>query len=462
MGKTTCIENARIVTQEEVFSGHIAFESGKITSIGSSDNLPYADTTIDAEQNLVLPGIVDPHVHIDEVPGSRAGSYRTDTAAAALGGVTTIIDFAWQGGDRSLSNKNGELMEGISHKLNKAEQSHVDFGLHGALLYENDETLNDVESAIEAGVTSFKMFRSTYDVGVSKGFIHRAFERIAEHNAVAVLHTEEPSICETAAASLQRNNNSEAKYYPSSRPILAEAMSIDNACQMAIESGVKYYGVHTTSDEAATILDRYQKDRSQIRAETCTHYTIYDRSIHEELGNLPIIAPPLRTEEDREALFKHLERGTLSVISTDHITFQKKDKNAKSWWNSEYGVNSLQYTFPILHDELVIRRGYSYPYLMSLVSTNPAKTFGLSTKGTLQPGKDADIIIFNPDASQTIKAENNASNSDYSIYNGRKIVGRVEDTFLRGERIASNGRLLGVPGDGEFINREIPNWGPMD
>lgn len=454
----TVITGGTVVTTEETFEGAIAIENGAIVAVGDESRLPEADRRVDATGMIVMPGVVDPHVHIDEVPENRAGTYAAETAAAALGGVTTVIDFAWQGGERTSGADERDLVDGIEHKKEQGSRAYVDHSVHGALHYEDGATFEQIEPAIDAGVTSFKMFMSTYEVGVSNGFINEAFAHIADLDAVAVLHTEDPSVCENMLDRLKRDGHGAPEYYPRSRPDYAEAMGAEAALRMAQEAGVKYYGIHTTCRKAAAVIDRFRDDGSRVRAETCIHYTTLDESIHEVLGNLPKIAPPIRTRDDIEAMFEYLDTGTLDVVSTDHAVYHRASKETDTWWESPYGANSLQRSLPVFHDEAINRRDRSYPFLVRVMCTNPAKIFGMPQKGTLAPGTDADIVVFDPDETETITAETNASNSTFSIYEGRTVTGRVKQTFVRGELVADDGEIVTNPGHGEFVEREIPRW----
>lgn len=452
------IAGGQVVTSTDVAARSVAIDDGKIVAVGREDVLPEANERVNAEDKLVMPGVVDPHVHIDEVPENRAGTYEAETGAAALGGVTTFIDFSFQGKDRPATEPGAPAIAGIRHKRANQEEAYVDFSLHSVLRREDKETLDELEDAVNAGVTSFKMFRSTYEIGVGNGFIHEAFRRIADLDAVAALHTEDPDVCQSIASRLKAEGKGDAVHYPDSRPDYAEAMAAEDAVRMARETGVKYYGVHTSCRKAAEVIEEFQDDSSKIRAETCTHYTIFDRSRHEDQGNLPLIAPPLRSEDDIEAMFEFLNNGTLSTVSTDHSVYHEEYKHTDNWWDSPFGAQSLQYSLPVFHEVAVNRRGFSYPFLVRMMSRNPARTFGMPQKGTLEPGTDADVVIFDPSEAFTISAEDNASNSTYSIYEGVEVTGGVDSTFVRGQQVANGGELVGSPGDGQFVERECPDW----
>ena len=170
------------------------------------------------------------------------------------------------------------------------------------------------------------------------------------------------------------------------------------------------------------------------------------------------MSPPLRTPADVDALFDHLRDGALSVVSTDHVPLPLDRKEGGPWWESAFGVNSLQTSLPVFHDEAVNERGFAYPALVRLLCRTPADTFGLPRKGRIEPGADADLVVFDPDETYTITADDNVSNADYSVYEGREVTGRVKQTFVRGELVADDGEVVGEPGHGTFLDRDVPDW----
>jgi dihydropyrimidinase len=454
----TLIEGGTISSGARSFEGAVAIDDGTIVGLGDPRHLPEADRTLDATGKIVMPGIVDPHVHIDD--HVSIDSYETATKAAALGGVTTVIDFAWQAyaGEGSPWEAEGTLAEGIERKRERATDAVVDYGLHGGVLREGSDLFDELEAIVDAGVTSFKMY-TAYEFGLSNGYIHRVLDRLADLDAVGICHTEDDSVCEAVTEKLRAEGRG-ASGYPESRPDYAEAMAADDVARMARRLGAKYYGFHTSCRESAEALERHQEEGSLIRAETCTHYLTLTGDLHEELGNIPRIAPPLRRDEDVDALFDHLERNVLSVVSTDHVAQPREAKAESEWWEGPFGANGLQRSLPVFHDEAVNERGLSYEFLTRVMSRNPAATFGLPGKGTLDPGTDADVVIFDPDAEYTISADDNASKADYSIYEGRTVRGAVETTLVRGVVVADDGEIVGEPGHGEFVERERPDWTP--
>ena len=459
MSVDTVIQGGTVVTADDTIEASVAIDEGEIVAVGSRAAMPDAENSVDASGLLVMPGVVDPHVHVDDM--FSVDSYETATAAAALGGTTTYIDFAWQAwvGELSIFDAEGTLLEGIERKREKGESALVDYGLHGAITRETQGVLDELPDVLNAGVTSIKMF-TAYEHGLSNGFMNRVFKRLADLDGVAVLHTEDPSVCDDLTERFQEEGKGDPEWYPRSRPDYAEAMAAGDAVRMATEAGCRYYGIHTSCRKSAAVLAdfREQYGSDMVRAETCTHYTTLTDDVYEELGNKPMIAPPIREQDDVEAMFEHLSRGSLDVVSTDHCGYKTESKDVENWWESTFGANGLQVSLPIFHDAAVNDRGFSYPFLVRTMSRNPARIFGLSKKGAITPGMDADIVLFDPTETYTVTAADNASEADFSIYEGREVTGRVKKTFSRGELVADDGEIVGTPGHGEFVPREIPNW----
>lgn len=457
MSVQLAVRGGTLVTPDGTFRGDLLVDDGRIAGIVAPGTAADAEETVNAFGLLVFPGVVDPHVHV-EGPNT-IDDYETGSRAAALGGVTSFVTFAWQAwdGPGSSFSKTGGLREAVDRQYEAGADSLVDFSLHATITRDDPAVLDEIAPLVDDGIVSFKIF-TTYDFGLRNGFIERIFEEIAETDGVAVLHTEDDDVCSVRESVMRAEGRGAPTDYPDSRPDHAEAMAADDAVRLAQRAGSKYYGIHTSCRAAAEVIEAAQTDKSQFRGETCVHYTTLDRSAYETQGLLPMIAPPLRTPDDIDGMFEYLQRGTLDVVSTDHVAFTEASKQPDNWWDSVYGANGVQRSLPVFHDEAVNQRGMSYPMLVRLMCSNPAKIFGLTGKGTLAPGTDADFVLFDPDKPQVIESEDNASAADYSIYDGREVVGSVVATYLRGECLVANGELVGESGYGAPIDRVPPDW----
>jgi len=454
----TRLDGGTVVFPTGTADADVLIDGDRIAGIVESDAESSVDATrvVDVSGKMILPGVVDPHVHVADY--NTIDTYETASAAAALGGVTSFINFAWQAwaGEDSDWDQPGPLLEGVERHKKLGQKSHIDYGVHAVVTQQDEATLEAFGALAEAGVTSIKLF-TTYDCGLSYGFMNDALERASELGLVVAVHTEDDSICNRNTEQAAAESRTDPTAYPQARPDYAEALAVDAVARMALEHGAKYYGVHTTSKAAVEALSRYT-DESTVRAETCPHYLTLTEDVYAEQGQLPVIAPPLREASDRSALFSHLASGTLSVIGTDHVANTRAAKERGAWWDGPYGANSLQTSLPIVHEEAVNKRGFSYPFLARAMSDVPARTFGLESKGRIEPGRDADLVVFDPNERWTIDAADNKSKADFSIYDGREVTGRVTHTFVRGSLVAEHGELVGEPGHGSFLNRSVPNW----
>jgi dihydropyrimidinase len=453
----TVIAGGTLVQPGGTIDASIAIDDQKIVAIGDQSELPEARTVVAAAGKLVMPGAVDVHVHLDDMFSND--TYETASKAAARGGTTTMVDFAWQAwvGEASIFDEQSTLLEGVERKREKAEDTLIDYSLHGAITRDDPAVFEELPKLAEDGITSIKMF-TAYEHGLPNGFIDQVFREAADLDLVAVLHTEDSSVCEVITESLKREGKGDPEYYPRSRPDYAEAMAADDAITMAMEANCRYYGIHTTCRKAAEVIADYRETHhDRIRAETCTQYTVADDSLFDEVGLLPMAAPPLRKPEDNEAMFEHLDTGDLDVVSTDHCGYTRDQKQFDDWWDGTFGMNSIQRSLPVFFDEAVDERGFSPSFVVRKLAANPARIFGMPWKGTLDPGTHADVVVFDPHADDPIDPVDNESMSDYSVYEGRE-VGRVERTFVRGELVADENGIVGDAGHGEFVERDIPDW----
>jgi len=453
----TLITGGTIVTESGTFDSCLGIKGETIACLGAEAEMPPAEETIDASEQLVMPGVVDPHVHIDNITSIE--TWDAGSKAAVAGGITSILSFAWQPweGEKSPWDRKGSLTEAVEREKQRVSNSLIDYGFHATLTHEDDSVLDELPELVHNGIQSIKIF-TAYEFGLTNGFIHRVFSRLSQLGGVATVHTEDQSVCKRLQEEHIETGRGDPEWYPSSRPPFAEAMAVDDALRMAADTGVKYYGMHTSCREAMDVFEQFQQDGHAVRGETCTQYTALEESIYESMGCLPIIAPPIRTADDNDAMFESLQDGVLDVVSTDHVAFKRGNKTTDNWWNSKFGANGLQTSLPVFHHEAVNKRGCSYPFLVRVMCASPARLFGFPNKGTLEPGTDADIVLFDPDRSFVITAVDAYSEADYSLFENKEVHGQVTRTLVRGTTVYRDGEIVTPDHTGQFVNRQIPSW----
>jgi len=456
------IKNGRLVTGERIFSGDIGIADGKIAVI--EDNLPAEDTKIiDAKGLLVLPGIIDVHVHL-QLPFCGTVSvddFFTGTRAAACGGVTTVIDFAIQ-------NKSGTLYEAVENRRSEADgKVCVDYSLHAVPTDWRDDIRHEMKEIVDYGISTFKMFMVYRSEGLisEDDALFEALEESAKLGVMIGVHAESVTILEFLT---DRYHTDEMmrKYgaycHALSRPWYVEAEAVSRAINWAEATGGNLYIVHMSDGRSAEILNSAKDRQVNVFAETCPHYLLLDDEFFKlKDGHLYGTCPQLKKPEDQRRLWQALAGGELSVISTDTCTFNTEQK---AMWNGDFtkipfGMPGVETLLPLIYLHGVEAGKISLQRMVQLLSTNPAKLMGMyPQKGSLMLGSDADITIIDPESRTTLSYKNLQTNSDWSPYEGFEAMGMPVYTLLRGEIIAENGEFKGKAGSGSFIKRSAPDF----
>jgi len=459
MDADTVLSGGRVVTPGGTIHADVVLAGERIEAVTTDSDSIDAATRLDVSGKLIFPGVVDPHVHIDgenDLLPAATERYDTGTRAAALGGVTTIIDFGWQDPDASGTTT---VADGIKRKQSRAAGSaFVDYSFHGVVTTEQTHLSEELEHLQAMGIPSVKLF-TAYEFGLSYGFLDSVFAELSDRGMVALVHAEDGSLCDRRAQLNRERGRGDIEGFLDSRPSTAEAMATDCGARLAIRNGCKYYQMHLSSAAAVAALRTHQSAApALIRGETCNPYVAWTDSLFDEFGFLALHAPPVRTDNDRHAIIEALDSGVLSVLSTDHSAYSTAAKTGSNWWDIPLGNNTLQYAFPVLYDELVETQGLPPASLADLTSHTPARLFGLPSKGGIAPENSADLFVFDPTQTLEITAAQNASTADYSIYDGRTVTGAITDTFVRGHHVVADGRMTDTNPVGVFVSRRPPNW----
>ena len=455
------IKNGRIITASEDYVADIIIEGEKITAIGKG--LPQkADHIIDAQDKLIFPGGIDPHVHLDlPVMGIRSSdNFETGTRAAIFGGTTTIIDFANQ-------QKGGTLYSALETWQKKATgNAYCDYSFHVSVTDFTKNTKAEMKSFIEQeGITSFKTFMAYKDtLMIDDATMKAVMEEVKKYGGMVTVHATDGNKIESLVEKFRVQNNLSPLYHYLSQPDYSESEATGRFIDMAIETGVNAYVVHMTCAKALEKIKLANQNNHRILAETCPQYLLLDADLYKKGDESVkwILSPPLRTKEDRESLWTGIQDGYIQTVGTDHCPFMMEDKlkNKEDFTSVPNGIPGIEHRMELLFSEGVLKERISLNKFVEVTSTNAAKIFGLyPQKGDIKVGSDADIVIFNPAEKHIISAKTHHHHCDYSAYEGWEVAGKVKSVLLRGEVVLQENEIQIEKGYGRFLKRAISDLG---
>src|SRR5450631_70239 len=454
----TIIKNATIVTAIDTTLADVGISGGKISAIAVQLSPENATQTIDASNHLLLPGGIDVHTHLDMPFGgtNSADDFQTGTIAAAFGGTTTLIDFAIQ-------YKGQTLRHAFDTWMKKAhDKATIDYAFHCIITDLGSAQLEEMADLIREGVTSFKLFMAYPGVFMlDDASIFRAMRQAAKYSGLICMHAENGGAIDVIVQQALAEGKRAPKYHALTRPTTAEAEATGRAIALAEMAGAPVYIVHLSCNEALEKV-REARDRGlPVYAETCPQYLYlsldnFDAPGFE--GAKYVFTPPLREKWHQEKLWNGLKADHLQVVSTDHCPFcfkEQKELGLNDFTKIPNGGPGVEHRMSLIYSGGVAGGRFSVNRFVELVSTTPAKLFGLyPRKGTIAVGSDADIVIFDPNAEQVISVKTHHMRVDYSMFEGMRVKGVTKTVLSRGRVIIENGRFTGKPGAGEFLRRK--------
>ena len=458
------IKNSRIITAADDFVADILIENEKIISIEENIKAEDHSQVYDATGLLTIPGGIDCHTHLENKFGqsTTCDTFDTGTRAAAFGGTTTIIDFAFQNED-----KNAE--QAIEHSISLAEnKAGIDYSFHLVISKVDQQALIDIKNAINnLGISSFKMFMAYPAIMVNDASIYQCLKVTGEHGGLICLHAENGPVIDEIVKETITKGLTEPGHHGFSRPALMEAEATHRVIKLSELTNAPIYIVHVSCKESLFEVISARQKKLKVFAETCPHYLFFDDSVYKsndfDVAKF-VISPPLRKKNDQEQLWKALAEDDLQVISTDHCPYCMKEGHLGKIKQKPLGKNDfskipngapgIETRLPVIFEGGVNKGIISLNRFVELVSTAPAKIFGLfPQKGTIAIGSDADIVLFDPKEKNIISASNHQSNVDYTLYEGMEINGKIKKVFLRGSLIVDNDKWLGQFNYGKFLKR---------
>src|SRR5216683_4054078 len=454
------IHNGTVVTADATFAADVLIEGTTVKEVRSGIAAG-THVVVDATEMLLLPGGIDAHTHLDMPFGGTTSSddFETGTRAAAIGGTTTIVDFAIQA-------KGTKMRDALDTWWKKAEgKACIDYGLHMIVTDLGSDAgkagLADMDDMVREGVASFKLFMAYPNVLMADdATIFKALQQTAKNGALICMHAENGSVIDVIVQQALAEGKTAPIYHALTRPTAAEAEAVQRSIAMAEIAGAPVYIVHLSSEDALNQV-REARDRGvPAFAETCPQYLLLSV---EELGRRDfegakyVFTPPLRTKENLPKLWDGLQHDHLQVVSTDHCPFCFEDQKVlgkDDFTKIPNGGPGIENRLQLLFHHGVNLGRLSLNRFVELVATTPAKLFGLyPRKGTLAPGSDADIVIWDPNAEHEISAKTHHMRVDYSMFEGFRVKGVTKTVLSRGRVIVDDGKFMGRAGSGEFLRR---------
>ncbi len=457
MAFDTIITNGRVVTATDTYNADIAISNGKIAALGQGLPKENATKILDANGKYIFPGGIDVHTHLDMPFGgtTSADDFETGTRAAAFGGTTTLIDFAIQ-------YKGQTLRTAFDAWMKKAfDKAVCDYSFHCIITDLPDAQISEMNALVREGVTSFKLFMAYPGVFMlDDGSIFKALQTTAKNGGLVCMHAENGNAIDVIVQQALAEGKKAPKYHALTRPTTAEAEATSRAIALAEMAGAPIYIVHLSCNDALEKV-REARDRGlPVYAETCPQYLYlsidnFDAPGFE--GAKYVFTPPLREKWHQEKLWDGLKRDHLQVVSTDHCPFcfkEQKELGRDDFTKIPNGGPGIEHRMSLVYSGGVARGRFSVNRFVEMVSTTPAKLFGLyPRKGTIAVGSDADLVIFDPNRKHKISAATHHMRVDYSMFEGIEVTGMPDVVLSRGRVLVQGDQFTGKAGSGEFLKR---------
>jgi dihydropyrimidinase len=449
------IRGGTVVTASHSSVADVLVDGEEIAAVGSVGDVDAE--VIDAGGCFVLPGLIDNHTHL-AMPfgGTRSiDDYDTGTRAAAAGGTTCLVDFVIQ-------QDGGGLRSSLEEWQGRAEgAAHVDYGFHIAITQADEGTLADMGPMVDEGICSFKVFLAYKGVlQIEDALFFRVLESTRDLGALTMVHCENGDAIDVLVTRALAAGQTDPIYHARTRPEVVEAEATHRSVRLAELAEASVYIVHVTCGLAADEIAAGQERGVKVSGETCLQYltnTVEDLERPDFEGARYVCSPPLREERNQELLWTALRRGVLESVSTDHCPFNSEQKalGRDDFSKIPNGLAMIQHRLVKLWD-LGVETGRITPEeLVDMTSSAIAKRFGLQRKGAVAPGKDADLVVFDPSTPFEFSTSTSHMNVDYDLFEGESSTGSVRHTFCRGELVYDRGEIKTQPGHGQFVPRSL-------
>jgi dihydropyrimidinase len=459
----TLIKNGEIVTAADRYVADLYLEDGVIQAIGRKLDARAGDKVIDAAGLFVFPGGVDAHTHLDMpfMGTTSADDFETGSIAAAVGGTTSVVDFVIPG-------RGQPLLEALEDWHKKGKKSVFDYAFHMAVTHYSEAVRKEIEVCVrEKGITSFKTFMAYKGaLGIDDLELFNVMETAKSLGAMVTVHAEHADLVDSLVARHIAQGKVHPRFHAQSRPPEVEGEATSRALTLAKVTQEQVYVVHMTCKHSVDALAAARQAGQVAYGETCPQYLLLDETRYDEPdfgGAKYVMSPPLRAKEHQEVLWAALRSGIIQTVATDHCPFtlgQKaagKDNFAKIP-NGAPGIENrmaLMYTYGVLEGRISLHK------FVDICSTQPARLFGMTNKGSIGIGLDADLVLWDPAAQGVISAKTHHQRVDYNAFEGFKTQGRAEYVFVNGRLVVEANQYVGERGGGRYVHRAVQTPGRL-
>jgi dihydropyrimidinase len=450
------IRNGIIVIADKQYKKDIRISEDKIVEISKKITKKDNETAIDAEGHYILPGGIDPHVHLslpDYIPKNSqwADDFESGSKAALAGGITTL-------GCISVPDQKETPLGSLERESKSIKQQAIaDFMIHPVIFNITKEILQDIPILPKFGCTTIKIFMVTDDFDKNTSSYQLAMQLAADNGMLTMIHCEDNSMIKETCQQMINDGRGSLKHYADSRPVESEVIATKDAVKMSETTGAPIYVVHLSSEQALRVCEEGQKRALPVYVEGRPIFLYLTQDEYQKPdGAIYVVQPPLRKKSDNNALWAGLKRGSIHTVATDHAPHTREQKldptlNIKKLVP---GINELQVMLPMLYHRGVLKNRISLEQFVNLTSTNVAKLFGIyPQKGIIQVGSDADLVIWDFSEEREIRNEEMFSQAGFSIYNGQTTIGWPVITIRRGEVVYKDRKIVAQPGSGQVLHR---------
>lgn len=445
------LKNARVVTEDEDFLGGVVVQGEKVLDVVKGVPQIEALEVIDLEGLILLPGVIDGHVHFNEPGREHWEGYRTGTMAAAAGGTTTIFDMPL---NSTPPTTNLEMLKKKREVV--ASEAVVDYGQWGGYVGSN---LDDLSSLNDSGVVAFKGFMSSSGVDYDRlndDVLYAGLLKMAEMGNILGVHAENEWVTGYLSKVLKDQGRTDRAAWYESRPPSTELEAVQRASFWAGVTGGNLHIVHVSIADGHRAIAQAKQEGAHVTSETCPHYLFFDHQEYERIGPAAKCAPPIRSREDVEDLWQCVLDGLVDVIGSDHspCSWDEKEKGLENIWKAWGGVSGVQMLLTVMISEGYHRRGLPLTSIVRLLSVNPARLYGIGDKkGSIRPGLEADFAVVDPNETWTLTEDLLYNKNKFSAYTGYEYKGRVKQTYVRGKLVYKEGQVIAEPGYGRLVTR---------